>query len=173
MHTTVCKPLLTFYLDHATIGLQTYVSETRTTQRTHTEVLIAGAGPAGLALAADLIRRGIDTMIIDRQAAGANTSRACVIHSRHPLANARGVRTARGNTGFDQPRRKGCDFPRTRSRPRADHDFASIPSAYRYTLMCPQDRTERILLDKLERLGGRVEWGSELTRSRRAPTMSR
>src|SRR5262249_6657838 len=49
---------------------------------TDVEILIAGAGPTGLALAAELARRGINPLIIDRQAAGANTSRACVVHAR-------------------------------------------------------------------------------------------
>jgi glycine/D-amino acid oxidase-like deaminating enzyme len=45
------------------------------------QILIARAGPSGLALAAELSRRGVSTAIIDRQAAGANTSRACVVHA--------------------------------------------------------------------------------------------
>jgi 2-polyprenyl-6-methoxyphenol hydroxylase-like FAD-dependent oxidoreductase len=49
---------------------------------TDTEILIVGAGPTGLALAAELTRRGKNPLIIDRQAAGANTSRACVVHAR-------------------------------------------------------------------------------------------
>jgi 2-polyprenyl-6-methoxyphenol hydroxylase-like FAD-dependent oxidoreductase len=50
--------------------------------KTDTDILVAGAGPTGLALAAELMRRGIMATIIDRQAAGANTSRACVVHAR-------------------------------------------------------------------------------------------
>jgi 2-polyprenyl-6-methoxyphenol hydroxylase-like FAD-dependent oxidoreductase len=42
------------------------------------QILITGAGPAGLALSAELSRRGVKPLLIDRQAAGANTSRACV-----------------------------------------------------------------------------------------------
>ena len=40
-----------------------------------TEILIVGAGPSGLALASELARRSIPFVLIDRQAAGANTSR--------------------------------------------------------------------------------------------------
>jgi hypothetical protein len=50
--------------------------------RTDTGVLIAGAGPTGLALAAELTRRGIGPLVIDRQPSGANTSRARVVHAR-------------------------------------------------------------------------------------------
>jgi 2-polyprenyl-6-methoxyphenol hydroxylase-like FAD-dependent oxidoreductase len=35
-------------------------------------------------------------------------------------------------------------------------DFKQIPSAYAYTLMCPQDRIETILLKRLRALGGDV-----------------
>ena len=41
-----------------------------------------GAGPSGLALAAELKRRGVNAAIVDQQPAGANTSRACVVHAR-------------------------------------------------------------------------------------------
>jgi predicted NAD/FAD-dependent oxidoreductase len=42
----------------------------------NTDVLIVGAGPSGLTLATSLVKRGITTSVVDRQAAGANTSRA-------------------------------------------------------------------------------------------------
>jgi 2-polyprenyl-6-methoxyphenol hydroxylase-like FAD-dependent oxidoreductase len=41
-----------------------------------TDVLVIGAGPTGLALAASLVARGVRTTVVDQQAAGANTSRA-------------------------------------------------------------------------------------------------
>ena len=48
----------------------------------NTDVLIVGAGPTGLTLAASLVSRGISTTVVDRQAAGANTSRAAVVNAR-------------------------------------------------------------------------------------------
>jgi len=39
-----------------------------------TDVLIIGAGPSGLTLAASLVKKGVATTVVDRQAAGANTS---------------------------------------------------------------------------------------------------
>src|SRR5579883_2578585 len=46
------------------------------------DVVIVGAGPTGLALAAELNRLGISSFILDKQPEGANTSRAAVIHAR-------------------------------------------------------------------------------------------
>ena len=45
-------------------------------------VVIVGAGPTGLALGAELKRLGISSLILDRLEAGANTSRAAVVHAR-------------------------------------------------------------------------------------------
>ena len=47
-----------------------------------TDVLVIGAGPSGLTLAASLVKRGVATTVVDRQAAGANTSRAAVVNAR-------------------------------------------------------------------------------------------
>lgn len=41
-----------------------------------TDVLVIGAGPTGLALAGELTRLGGRTLVVDAQAAVANTSRA-------------------------------------------------------------------------------------------------
>src|SRR5690348_5167868 len=45
------------------------------------DVLIVGAGPTGLTLAASLAARGVETLTVDRQPEGANTSRAAVVHA--------------------------------------------------------------------------------------------
>ena len=42
-------------------------------------------------------------------------------------------------------------------------DFTEIPSTYAFTLMCPQDRTEAILLARLKALGGEVIRPAEVT----------
>jgi 2-polyprenyl-6-methoxyphenol hydroxylase-like FAD-dependent oxidoreductase len=126
---------------------------------TETEILIAGAGPSGLALAAELRRHGKAPLIIDRQAAGANTSRACVVHARTMEVLAPLGATA-------DLLAQGLKVPifRIRERDRAliTIDFADIPSAYPFTLMCPQDRVERTLLGRLEALGGTIRRPCEL-----------
>ena len=119
-----------------------------------TEVLVVGAGPVGLALAAELRRRGVAAMIVDRHPEAAQTSRACVIHARTlEVLEPLGVTAELLTVGVKVP----IFRIRDRDRVLATIDFSEIESAYPFTLMYPQDRTERLLLAALERLGGSVE----------------
>src|SRR5262249_24604141 len=131
------------------------------TIKAETRVLITGAGPSGLALAAELSRRGVNPAIIDRQAAGTNTSRACVVHARtlevlEPLGGTRDLLA------------EGLRVPifrvRDRDKPLLTIDFSNIPSIYQFTLMIPQNRVEKILLEHLEDLGCNVVRPTELVR---------
>src|SRR5436190_4673577 len=119
-----------------------------------TNVVIVGAGPSGLALAAELHRRCVRPLLDDQQPAGANTSRAAVVHARTlEVLAPLGVSAALLEQGVKVP------IFRVRDRDHAllEIDFSHIPSAYPFTLMCPQDRTERALLSCLEALGGEVQ----------------
>jgi 2-polyprenyl-6-methoxyphenol hydroxylase-like FAD-dependent oxidoreductase len=53
---------------------------------------------------------------------------------------------------------------RDRDRVLMTVDFAEIPSAYPFALMCPQDKVEQCLLRHLEALGGSVIRPCELVR---------
>jgi 2-polyprenyl-6-methoxyphenol hydroxylase-like FAD-dependent oxidoreductase len=117
------------------------------------EILIAGAGPTGLALAAELKLQGADPLIIDRQVAGTNTSRACVVHARTlEVLEPLGVTADLLAHGIKVP----IFRIRDRDSVLITIDFSEIPSAYPFTLMCPQDRVERYLLSHFEGLGGGV-----------------
>jgi len=118
-----------------------------------TQVLVIGAGPTGLALAASLVARGVDTTVVDRQAAGANTSRAAVVNAR----------TLEVLEDLDVSRRlvkEGVPAPlftiRDRSHTLIEVDFSTLPTAYPYSLMVPQCTTEQLLADRLIELGGQV-----------------
>ena len=130
------------------------------------QILIVGAGPSGLALAGELKRRGVDAAIVDQQPAGANTSRACVVHARtmevlEPLGVTRDLLA------------EGVKVPvfriRDRDRPLLTIDFSDTPSFYRFTLMIPQDRIEQILLQHLESLGDNVMRPCKLLRYAASP----
>jgi len=117
------------------------------------EVAIVGAGPTGLTLACRLAADGIPFVLVDRLAQGANTSRAAVVHAR----------TLEVLERLDITRRlqdEGVVVPtftiRDRDRVLARVPFGRLPTRYPYTLMIPQQVTERILFDRLRELGGDV-----------------
>ncbi|MFI5892810.1 FAD-dependent oxidoreductase [Actinoplanes sp. NPDC051513] len=125
----------------------------------NTDVLIAGAGPVGLALGAALTQRGLAVVIVDKQAEGANTSRAAVIHARTlEVLDELGVSRELVDRGVVVPRFTVRDGDRAL----LTVDFGGLPTAYPYTLMLPQDETERILADRLNHLGVSVRRSAEL-----------
>ena len=118
-----------------------------------TEVLIAGAGAAGLTLATALTAAGTDVVLVDKQAEGANTSRACVVHARTlEVLESLEVTGDLVSQGLIVPRFTVRDHDRVLMTV----DFAALPTAYPYTLMIPQNVTEAVLLARLQALGGRV-----------------
>ncbi|WP_410621160.1 FAD-dependent monooxygenase [Amycolatopsis sp. cmx-8-4] len=125
-----------------------------------TDVVIAGAGPAGLAAAIALAEAGVDYVLLDRQAEGANTSRACVIHARtlEVLAEL-GVTERLEELGVVVPTFTVRDGAAVLARV----PFGGLPTAYPYTLMVPQDVTEAVLLARLREAGGDAQRPYEVT----------
>ena len=117
-------------------------------------IVIAGAGPSGLALGAELKRLGISALILDRLPAGANTSRAVVIHAGTlEVLEPLGINPELIDNGVIVP----IFRIRDRSHVLATVSFENLETTYPFTLMCPQDRTEAILLRRLEALGTNVD----------------
>ncbi len=124
------------------------------------DVLIVGAGPTGLTLATALATRGIQATVVDRQAAGANTSRAAVVHARTlEVLESIGVADRMVTLGVQAPR-----FTiRDRDRVLVAVRFDNLPTRYPYTLMISQAVTEAVLLDRFTELGGQVLWRRTVT----------
>jgi len=120
---------------------------------TDTDVLIVGAGPTGLTLAAALAVRGVRATIIDGQAAGANTSRAAVIHA-FTLEALESIDVSRTLVSRGIPAKRFTI--RDRDRVLVPIGFGDLPTRYPYTLMISQAVTEEVLLHRLEALGGSV-----------------
>ncbi|APU40582.1 FAD-dependent monooxygenase [Streptomyces sp. TN58] len=129
-----------------------------------TEVAVVGAGPTGLALAVTLAEAGVDFVLLDRQAEGANTSRAAVVHAR-----TLEVFDELDPSGALSADLVGRGVPVSRfgirdgARPLAAVDFDGLPTAHPYALMVPQYETEAVLLRRLRALGGDVHRPYEVT----------
>ena len=101
-----------------------------------TDVLVIGAGPSGLTLAASLVSKGITTTVVDRQAAGANTSRAAVVNSRTlEVLDTLDVSRRLVKEGVQAPRFTIRDGRRVL----IPVDFSGLPTEYAYSLMVPVD----------------------------------
>lgn len=118
------------------------------------EVLIVGAGPTGLTLAIELIKRGIDIRIIDQAAQPSIYSKALGLQARTlEIFEQMGI--------VDQFLQQGLKIYRANYH----HDSQSCGlnfnfpeyTSYPYILVVPQSETERILNQTLEDLGKKVE----------------
>lgn len=118
-----------------------------------TDVLIVGAGPTGLTAALVLTQLGHQVLVVDAQAEGANTSRAAVIHPHTlELLEPYGVTESLVKRGIHTP----TFAIRDRDALLIAVPFDRLATRYPYTLMISQAETEVYLLDRLERLGGKV-----------------
>jgi 2-polyprenyl-6-methoxyphenol hydroxylase-like FAD-dependent oxidoreductase len=128
-------------------------------------VLIVGAGPAGLTLAVDLTRRGVRARVVERGPGLFPGSRGKGLNPRtqevfDDLGVIDAVRRAGGPyplmLGWEDARRLGTHDMIERGRPTPGAPYPDL-------WMVPQWRTARLLYERLQELGGSVEFGTELT----------
>ena len=130
-----------------------------------TDVLICGAGAAGLALAIDLARRGIDFRLIDKAATPFRGSRGKGIQPRSlEVFEDFGI--------VDRLFATGGPYPPVRAY-RSDGSFVDEPLSdargptpaepYGAPLMVPQFLAETVMRERLAELGHRQEFGRSST----------
>ena len=124
------------------------------------QVLVVGAGPTGLVLAAELLARGIRTRIIDQGDGVALQARAIGIHAR-----TLEVLDTMGLAERFIERGQVVRHLRFYSEGRclASLEFGRCGSRFGFVLDLPQDQTERLLRARVTELGGVVEDRTELT----------
>ena len=123
------------------------------------QVLVVGAGPTGLVLAAELLARGIDVRIIDQGDGVARQARAIGIHARTlEVLDMMGLAERFVECGQVV---RHLNFY-SEGRCLASLEFARCGSRFGFVLDLPQDQTERLLLARIAELGGVVENRTEL-----------
>ncbi|MFF4644077.1 FAD-dependent monooxygenase [Streptomyces sp. NPDC001389] len=128
------------------------------------DVLVVGAGAAGLALGVDLARRGVRALVVERDGRLFPGSRGKGIQPRtrevfDDLGVGDAVRAAGGPYPAGMLWRDG---ERLGEHAMWDETELEEGSPYREPWMVPQWRTQEILFARLTELGGRVAFGREL-----------
>lgn len=121
------------------------------------EVVIAGGGPTGLMLAAELKLAGVDVVIIERRAnQHLDESRAKGIHARAvEVLDQRGIAERFISAGQAYP---AVGFGGVRL------GISDFPTRHNYLLGISQSKFEPILADWVQELGVPIRYGREVTR---------
>jgi len=130
------------------------------------DVLICGAGAAGLALAIDLARRGVAFRLIDQLDAPFAGSRGKGIQprSQEMLEDFGLLDQVVATGGVYPPQREYRDDGSFRDSPMMETTPPTPAEPYHIPLMVPQFLTERCLRERLAELGHAVAFGRTLTR---------
>jgi 2-polyprenyl-6-methoxyphenol hydroxylase-like FAD-dependent oxidoreductase len=125
------------------------------------DVLVVGAGPVGLTMAAELARFGIPTRIIDKAPERTDKSKALVVWSRTlELMDRTGCSELFVEAGVKVTAARIIAGTREVAHLRLD----KMDTPHSYALMLPQSETERLLEQQLNGFGVQLERQVELLR---------
>lgn len=124
-----------------------------------TDVLIVGAGPAGLFLANECARRGLRWRLVEKNAGQSQHSKALAIFPRTlEVFDMAGV----AGPFLELANRVTSVAVTTRGHTLAHMRFEPEGSIYPFIAMVPQDVTEKLLVEALGRRGGAAEYDTTL-----------
>jgi 2-polyprenyl-6-methoxyphenol hydroxylase-like FAD-dependent oxidoreductase len=122
-------------------------------------VLVVGAGPTGLLLAAELQRRGVPFHLIDSRSAPMHWDRATVVHPRSlQIFESLGL----AKKFLDAGCRQRAVKIHSNGKLLGKMELSSCGSSYGFNVGLSEEVTESILTEYLEKLGGSVNRSSRL-----------
>jgi 2-polyprenyl-6-methoxyphenol hydroxylase-like FAD-dependent oxidoreductase len=128
-------------------------------RRVECDVLIVGAGPTGLTLAAELRRRDVDCILIDARNSPQHWDRATVVHPRSlEIFEALGIVDRFIAAGTPQRAAR----LHSAGEVLVELDFSLSGAPYPYNLGLSEEDTERFLTEYLVAAGGSVERSTRL-----------
>src|SRR5258706_10702356 len=132
--------------------------------RFDTDVLIVGAGPAGLVLACELARRGVDFRLVEQRDEPLSASRGKGVQPRTlEIFEDLGVLDAFLAVSGPYPQLRLMEGEKVLGeRPFNEQVGATEDIPYPNMMMSPQWRTDAVLRQRLGELGGQVEYATTL-----------
>lgn len=119
------------------------------------DVIVVGAGPAGLTLAAELALSGVRCTLLEKRREAPNITRAFGVNSRTlELLDARGL--------ADSVVEKGLVVTNAQPNRGVSVDLTVIPSRFNYMVIVPQSGTEGVLEARCRELGVTIERGADV-----------
>ena len=140
------------------------------------QVLVVGAGPVGLTIASELVRRGVSCVVLEQRSVPTPISRAMGIHVRTleilgfmEVLDTLPSDSPIGSSGLIEAPRQGALFisgNRVLFRWWTEPRNVQAPRRAAKGRWLPQSRLEQILQDRFEGLGGTVVLGAHVTEVR-------
>jgi 2-polyprenyl-6-methoxyphenol hydroxylase-like FAD-dependent oxidoreductase len=128
-------------------------------RKTSPKVVVAGAGPVGLATALSLTKRGVPVELIERDDRPGTHSNALALHPGSlRMLKDWGVLSRIETEGLKVKKLVFCDV----KEPRHHLDLSGIPGQEEGLLVVGQDHLEAALLSTLEASGVPVQWNHRL-----------